>query len=139
MITCDGRAFHLALVVDDDPCIVFEVYELAVLPPECLPLADDDGRHHLLPQLGFTLLDGAQDLERSGLPSVPSFSIPANILDSNLAFKYRIPKYKELKVQILWHNNVLTISPLHPAGSLLRRPRIPNTAITYRFLAPASQ
>ena len=29
-----------------------------------------------------------------------------------------------------------TMSPLQPAGSLLSLPRIPYTAITYRFLAP---
>ena len=28
------------------------------------------------------------------------------------------------------------MSPLQPAGSLLRRPRMPYTAMTYRFLAP---
>ncbi len=48
------------LVVDDDSGVVLEVQERAVLSPEGLPLPDDDGRHHLLPQLGLPLLDGGE-------------------------------------------------------------------------------
>merc|ERR1712226_1627101 len=58
---CDGRPLHLALVVDDHSSIVFEVDELAILPSEGLPLSDDDGGHHLLPELGLSLLHGAED------------------------------------------------------------------------------
>ena len=57
----DGGSLHLALVVDDDSGVVLEVEEGSVFPPEGLPLSDDHGRHHLLPQLGFALLDGGQD------------------------------------------------------------------------------
>ena len=37
-----------------------KVDELAVLPPECLPLPDHHGGHHLLAELGLPLLDGGQ-------------------------------------------------------------------------------
>ena len=59
--TGDGGALHLALVVHDHAGVVLEVDERAVLPSERLALPDHDGRHHLLSQLRFTLLDGRHE------------------------------------------------------------------------------
>ena len=58
MYACSLRCADL--VIDDDPGVVLEIEEGAVFPPECLPLPDDHGRHHLLPQLGLALLDRRQ-------------------------------------------------------------------------------
>mmetsp|Transcript_22712 Transcript_22712/g.90108 ORF Transcript_22712/g.90108 Transcript_22712/m.90108 type:complete len:201 (+) Transcript_22712:968-1570(+) len=57
----DGRALHLALVVDDDARVVLEVDDEALLSPPGLALADDDGGHDFLAQLGLALLDGRHD------------------------------------------------------------------------------
>ncbi|CAH0375348.1 unnamed protein product, partial [Pelagomonas calceolata] len=57
----DGRALHLALVVDDDAGVVLEVDDDALLSAPGLALADDDGGHDLLPQLGLALLARAHD------------------------------------------------------------------------------
>lgn len=52
----DGRSLHLALVVDDNAGVVLEVDEDTILPAKWLALPNDDGRHHLLAQLGLALL-----------------------------------------------------------------------------------
>merc|ERR1719206_1547008 len=57
----DGGPLHLPLVVHDNTGVVLEIDKLAVLSPEGLPLANDDGWHNLLPELWFTLLDCSQD------------------------------------------------------------------------------
>ena len=41
--------------------IYLKIDELSILPPEGLPLPDDDGGHHLLAELRLPLLDGGQD------------------------------------------------------------------------------
>ena len=42
-------------------CIIYlKVDELAILPPERLPLPDHHSGHHLLAELGLPLLDGGQ-------------------------------------------------------------------------------
>merc|ERR1719215_1377700 len=56
----DGGALHLALVVDDDTGVVLEVDEDALLAAPRLLLSDYDAFQHLLPQLWFPLLHGAQ-------------------------------------------------------------------------------
>lgn len=57
----DGGALHLSLVVDDDAGVVLEVDEGAVLASVGLALADDDGGHDLLPELGLSLLHGGHE------------------------------------------------------------------------------
>ena len=57
----DGRALHLTLGVDDDTGVVLEVQVDTVCSPPWLALADNDGGHDLLPQLGLSLLDGRHD------------------------------------------------------------------------------
>ena len=55
----DRRALHLALHVHDHSSVVLEVDGDALLPAPRLLLADHHCGHHLLPQLGLTLLHGA--------------------------------------------------------------------------------
>ena len=57
----DGVALHFALGVDDNTSVVFEINIVAVQSPPWLALADHNTRGDLLPQLGFTLLDGGHD------------------------------------------------------------------------------
>ena len=57
----DGGALHLALGVDDDACVVFEVQEVALSPAEGLSLAHEDGGHDLLPEVGLALAHRAQE------------------------------------------------------------------------------
>jgi len=57
----DSRSFHLALGVHNDSSIIFEVHVDSVLAAPQLALADDDGWHDLLPEVGLTLLDGGHD------------------------------------------------------------------------------
>ncbi|GLV40927.1 Ribosomal protein L23 [Carabus blaptoides fortunei] len=59
--SCDGGAFHLALVVHNDAGIVLEVNEYSVLPTERFPLPDHHRRHNLLPEFRFTLLHRGDD------------------------------------------------------------------------------
>merc|ERR1719350_2012330 len=59
--TCDCRTLHLTLIIHYDSRVVLEIEEGAVLPPEGLPLPDDDGGHDFLAELWLALLDGGQD------------------------------------------------------------------------------
>ena len=62
-------------------CIIYlKVDELAILPPERLPLPDDDSGHHLLTKLGLALLDRAQH----HVPAACSRQ-PANTIVSHLS------------------------------------------------------
>lgn len=72
----------LHLVVDDDPRVVLEVEERPVLPPEGLPLPDDDGGHDLFPQLGLALLDGGEDHVAGGGGGEP-VQAPADAADGD--------------------------------------------------------
>merc|ERR1719384_2521785 len=58
---CNCGTLHLPLVVYNHSCIVLKVDELPVLSSERLPLSDDYSRHHLFPQLWFSLLYGGQN------------------------------------------------------------------------------
>lgn len=64
-LLCDrpgnGRALHFTLGVDNDAGVVLEVEEDAVRSPPWLALADNDGRHDLLPELRLSLLDRRHD------------------------------------------------------------------------------
>ncbi len=57
----DCGALHFALGVDDDACVVFEVQVVAFAAAESLSLADEDGRHHFLSQIGLALSHRAQE------------------------------------------------------------------------------
>jgi hypothetical protein len=58
--SADGGALHVALGVHDHARVVLEVDEhAAVHPPPRLALPHDHRRHHLLAQLGLSLLDGS--------------------------------------------------------------------------------
>merc|ERR1719440_719827 len=52
----DRGPLHLATVVDDDASVVLEVHECTVLAAPRATLTDDNPKHHLLPELGLTLL-----------------------------------------------------------------------------------
>lgn len=57
----NGGALHFTLGVDNDTGVVLKVQVDSVRPPPGLALADNDGGHDLLPQLGLSLLDGRHD------------------------------------------------------------------------------
>ena len=57
----DGRALHLTLGVDDDTGVVLEVDEQTLVTSPLLSLADDDGGHDLLTELGLAFLDGGEN------------------------------------------------------------------------------
>lgn len=50
---------HLPLRVDDNAGIVLKVDDSAILAAPALPLADDNGRHHLLAEFGLALLNAS--------------------------------------------------------------------------------
>ena len=53
----DGGALHLALGVDDDTSVVFEVQVVAFAAAEGLSLADEHCGEHLLTEIGLALSD----------------------------------------------------------------------------------
>lgn len=57
----DRRPLHLTLVVHNDTCVILEVDEDTLLAAPSPALADNDGRVHLLPELGLALLAGSHD------------------------------------------------------------------------------
>jgi hypothetical protein len=57
----DVLSLHLTLGVDDDTGVVLEVEEETFSAAEGLALADNDGGHHLLTELGLTLLHGGEE------------------------------------------------------------------------------
>lgn len=59
--TSDGGTLHFTLGVDNDTGVVLEVQVDTVRSPPWLALADNDGGHDLLPQLGLSLLDRGHD------------------------------------------------------------------------------
>ena len=77
-----GRSLHLSLVVDNDSSVILEVNKDSLLPAETLALADNDGGHDLLPQLGLSLLHGSHNhVAGTGL-RVP-VKAPTGVTDSD--------------------------------------------------------
>ncbi len=59
--SCDGGAFGLSLVVNDDTRVVFAVDKGAVGSPPWLSLTDDDCLEELLSQVGLSLSNRDED------------------------------------------------------------------------------
>jgi len=59
--TSDGGTLHFTLGVDDDTGVVLEVDEQTFVTSPLLSLADDDGGHDLLTELGLAFLDGGEN------------------------------------------------------------------------------
>merc|ERR1719473_2656020 len=57
----DRGPLHLATVVDDDASVVLEVHEGTVLAAPSTALAHDNAEHHLLAELGLTLLHSREE------------------------------------------------------------------------------
>nr|GMD73089.1 syntaxin 5 [Ipomoea batatas] len=53
--------FHFTLRIHHRRKYTFEIHINAILSAPRLALTDDDGRHDLLPEIGFPLLHGSHD------------------------------------------------------------------------------
>jgi hypothetical protein len=132
----DGGALHLTLRVDNHARVVLEVDEGSVLSPPRLALADQHTRH----DCACTTHPSGQHAAhtQAAAPTAnrlqrlhPSTASTARSKSGSDAPFFRRSGLPFFTVQ-------MHMSPGDAAGSLLRRPLTPATAMMYRFLAPAS-
>src|SRR5574337_356975 len=57
----NSRTFHLALWIDDNTSIIFEIHEDTILSAPWLALPNNNSRQDLLPEIRLAFLDGGHN------------------------------------------------------------------------------
>lgn len=113
----ESITFHFALVVDYDTCVVFEVQKHSVLPSERFTLSDDHCWHYYG--------NNEQSYKTRARPRQTEYGEKKKITSPFL----RSSGFPFLTVATI-------MSPDPAAGKRFRRPLMPWTAMTNKFLAP---
>lgn len=123
----DGGTLHFTLVVDNYARIVLKVYEHPVAPSERFTLPNNDSGHNLgKVKVRITI-------------SQLSFGMCWSLWARKIVCGFWFQRTFFLNSGLPFFTVATNMSPTPAAGNLFKRPRMPWTAMTYKFLPPEIQ
>lgn len=123
----DGGTLHFTLVVDNYARIVLKVYEHPVAPSERFTLPNNDSGHNL-----------ERDKVKITISQL-SFGMCWSLWARKIVCGFWFQRTFFLNSGLPFFTVATNMSPTPAAGNLFKRPRMPWTAMTYKFLPPEIQ